>query len=82
MTQQQIFEIVVRHTVEILPELEGHTFSPTDRLQDLGANSIDRAEITMAVMEELELKIPRVELSGVSNMGELVEVLYAKLQTA
>ncbi|MFS0873154.1 acyl carrier protein [Paenibacillus xylanilyticus] len=82
MTKQEIFEVVVRNTCEVLPELEGHTFQPTDQLANLGANSVDRAEIVMMTIEELDLKIPRVELSTAKNIGELVEVLYGKLQTA
>ncbi|TKI55281.1 acyl carrier protein [Brevibacillus antibioticus] len=82
MTKQEIFEVVIRNTREVLPELEGHTFQPTDQLANLGANSVDRAEIVMITIEELDLKIPRVELSTAKNIGELVEVLYGKLQTA
>lgn len=82
MTKQEIFEVVVRNTREVLPELEGYTFQPTDQLANLGANSVDRAEIVMIIIEELDLKIPLVELSTAKNIGELVEVLYGKLQTA
>ncbi|WP_139488095.1 acyl carrier protein [Brevibacillus dissolubilis] len=78
MSKQQIFEIIVGHILELLPELEGHTFHPEDQLKDLGANSLDRAEIVMMTMESLGLQIPRVEFANVKNIGELAEVFYAK----
>lgn len=82
MTKDEIFAVVARHVCEVLPDLEGHAFRRTDRLVELGANSVDRAEIVMMVMETLALRIPRVELFGVKDLGELVDVLDRKLQTA
>ncbi|TCS93653.1 acyl carrier protein [Hazenella coriacea] len=81
MNKQEIFELLVRNICEVLPELEKHHFKPDDRLVDLGADSVDRAEIVTLILEDLSLSIPRVELSGVKNIGELSEVLYAKLHT-
>ncbi|QUH28458.1 acyl carrier protein [Vallitalea guaymasensis] len=80
MNKEQILEIISRNIGEVLPDLEGYQAKPSDKLVDLGANSVDRAEIVMMTMEELSLNIPRVELFGVSNIGELAEVIYEKLQ--
>lgn len=82
MTREEVFQMIVRNTCEVIPELESHEFKREDRLADLGANSVDRAEIVMMSMEALSLQIPRVELFGVKNIGELADVLYDKLQQA
>jgi len=81
MRKEEIFEIVKKHTCEVIPELESHTFERSDRLVELGANSIDRAEIVAMTMEALSLQIPRVELFGAKNIGDLVDVLYEKSQS-
>jgi polyketide biosynthesis acyl carrier protein len=81
VSKDEIFEIVKRHTCEVIPELNGHQFQRVDKLVDLGANSVDRAEIVSKTLEFLELQIPRVELFGTKNLGELVDVLYEKLQS-
>ncbi|MCX8131985.1 MAG: acyl carrier protein [Clostridia bacterium] len=81
MNKEEIFRLIVQHVCEVIPELEGHEFKFDDRLVDLGANSVDRAEIVTMTMESLSLKIPRVELFGVKNIGELAEVIYEKLQS-
>lgn len=78
MNKEDIFKLIVRHSCEVIPELEGHVFQLSDRLNDLGANSVDRADIIMMTMEALSLQIPRVELFGAKNIGELVDVLYEK----
>lgn len=79
MNQAAIFELVVGHTKEVLPELENHSFKPEEALKDLGANSIDRSEIVMMTLESLSADIPLVELAGVNNLKELVEKIHGKL---
>ncbi|MCZ8521625.1 MULTISPECIES: acyl carrier protein [Paenibacillus] len=78
MNREEIWQLVIQHASEVVPELEGHAFQPDERLADLGANSVDRAEIVAMTMEAMSLQIPRVELFGAQNIGELVDVLYAK----
>src|SRR5436305_14364195 len=82
MTIKEVLDIIARHTREILPGLENHQFAPTDRLVDLGANSVDRAEIAMLVQESLGLSVPRVELFGPKNIGELAELFLQKLDVS
>ncbi len=82
MDKEEIFELVTRHSCEVIPELADHDFKPGDRLTDLGANSVDRAEIVMMTLEALSLQIPRIELAGAKNIGELVDILHEKLQSA
>jgi polyketide biosynthesis acyl carrier protein len=81
MTIKEVLDLIARHTREILPGLESHQFTPSDRLVDLGANSVDRAEIAMMVQESLGLSVPRVELFGPKNIGELAELFLQKLDT-
>lgn len=82
MNKEAIVEVLVRNIRQVLPGLEAYSFQSEDTLSDLGADSVDRAEIISLMLEELSLRIPRVELAGVSNLGELVEVLHGKLQSA
>lgn len=79
MNKVQLLEIIAQHTRDIIPNLNEHTFVESDRLADLGANSVDRAEIAMLVQESLSLSIPRVELFGPKNIGELADLFLKKL---
>jgi polyketide biosynthesis acyl carrier protein len=74
-----VIEIIARHTREVLAGLDDHIFTDSDRLADLGANSVDRADIVMLVQESLGLSVPRVELFGPKNIGELADLLLSKL---
>jgi polyketide biosynthesis acyl carrier protein len=82
MKKEEIFQLIADQSREVVPGLAGHEFQPGDRLVDLGANSVDRAEIITLTLEALSLRIPRVELFGAGNIGELADVLYQKLQSA
>lgn len=82
MTQPQLLDLIAQHTRDILPGLDTHPFAASDRLVDLGANSIDRAEIAMLVQESLGLSVSRVELFGPKNIGELADLFLSKLNAA
>jgi polyketide biosynthesis acyl carrier protein len=82
MTKFDLLDLITQHTREIVPGLDAHPFVASDRLADLGANSVDRAEITMLVQESLGLSVPRVELFGPKNIGELADLFLTKLSAA
>jgi polyketide biosynthesis acyl carrier protein len=63
---------------DTIPELADHDFKRTDRLAELGVNSMDRAEIVVRALEALQLRIPRVSLAGAKNIGELADLLHEK----
>jgi polyketide biosynthesis acyl carrier protein len=79
MTNLEILDLIAQRTRELLPGLDAHQFMRSDRLVDLGANSVDRAEISMLVQESLGLSISRVELYGPQNIGELADLFVKKL---
>ncbi len=79
MTKMELLDLIAQMTREILPGLEAHQFVASDRLVDLGANSVDRAEIAMLLQELVGLSIPRVELFGPKNIGELADLFLQKL---
>jgi polyketide biosynthesis acyl carrier protein len=82
MNKIKLLELIAQQTREILPGLDAHQFVASDRLVDLGANSVDRAEIAMLVQESLGLSVSRVELFGPKNIGELAELFLQKIDAA
>lgn len=82
MTKREVLDLIAHHTRETVPGLDSHQFSASDRLADLGANSVDRAEIAMLVQESLGLSLPRVELFGPRNIGELADLFVKTFHAA
>jgi polyketide biosynthesis acyl carrier protein len=80
LSRNTIIETIIRHTCEVIPELEGHNFSLNDSLKNLGANSVDRSEIIMMTLATLSLNIALIDTAGAKNIGELADILYEKSQ--
>lgn len=79
MKKDEIFQVIKNNTMNILPNLSTEIITIEKRLKDLGANSIDRMEILVNSMEDLNIKIPLIELGMANNIKELVDVLYKKI---
>ncbi|MDE9482425.1 acyl carrier protein [Xenorhabdus bovienii] len=79
MEKHQIFSIVTENIKTVLPFLKDHKFNDSDRLVDLGANSVDRVEIVAMTLEDIALHLPLLETSSANNLGELVDFLHAKI---
>ncbi len=77
-TREEVFSVVKENVVGILDELDESLIVEAAALKDLGANSLDRAEIVTGSMEDLGLSFPMRELAGVGNIGELVSFLHSK----
>lgn len=77
MNKSEIFEIVKKNIIEVLPDLDQNIISPEKSLSDLGANSVDRMEIIQMSMEDLSINIPLMSFAKASNIEGVVDVLLA-----
>ena len=80
MTREHVLEVVTRHLVDTIEELEGVEIDPAKSMKDLGANSLDIVEVVSCSMRELKVKVPRSELNSLNNINELVELLHRSVQ--
>lgn len=80
MTREDVLEVVTRHLVDTIEELEGVEIDPAKSMKDLGANSLDIVEVVSCSMRELKVKVPRSELNKLENINQLVELLYKSVQ--
>ena len=81
MTEQDVFEVVKKVIIEILPDVKQEQVLIERNLKELGANSIDRMEVVTMSMEALDLKIPLMSFAQVSNIQGLVDVLLENCVT-
>jgi polyketide biosynthesis acyl carrier protein len=78
MTRDATFAVVENSIREVLPEIDPQQITPEVDLKDLGADSVDRADIITIAMEALDLSIPVSELAGAGKVGTLVSLLEKK----
>jgi acyl carrier protein len=77
VTKEAVFEIVKENLLDTLDEdVEESAIEPGKSMKDLGANSLDIVEIVSSSMRQLKVKVPRSELSKLTNIGELVDMLH------
>lgn len=76
MTKEKVFDVVKSHILDTLEEVDETEIQPAKSMKDLGANSLDIVEIVSCSMRDLKVKVPRSELSKLTNIGELVDLLH------
>ena len=76
MSKEEIFEIIKENILDIIPELDLSEVTMKDSLKEIGANSVDRADIIMFTMESLNIRIPMVKFGNAANIGDIVEIMY------
>ncbi|MEY4483321.1 MAG: hypothetical protein RL693_773 [Verrucomicrobiota bacterium] len=78
MTKEEIFGIIKRNLLEILPDLGVDEINPAQSMKDLGANSVDRMDVVIQTKEALNVNFPLHELGGVENLQGLIDFFYTK----
>jgi polyketide biosynthesis acyl carrier protein len=69
----KIIEVVTNNIVKNIDGIEKGTIDIKKSMKDYGANSLDIIEVVSCSMRELNLKIPRTELSNLTTIEGLVE---------
>jgi polyketide biosynthesis acyl carrier protein len=80
MKDEKLFELIKSTIVSVAPAFSDINIQQSDSLKQLGLNSIERMEVTMIIMEELEVDVPRIELLGPKNISELITLLSTKIE--
>jgi polyketide biosynthesis acyl carrier protein len=79
MNSHQIFEMIVRNIGEINPEIKNEDIERSSMLSPLGLDSIGKAELIEKTLEDLGLTVPRQEFHCARNLGELADLLAARI---
>jgi len=80
MTREAILDVVKKHLVEVVGDIDADRIDPARSMKDMGANSLDIVEVVSCAMRELKVKVPRSELSKLTNIDGLVDMLHATAQ--
>jgi acyl carrier protein len=80
MVRTEVEAIVKKHLLEVVDDLKEDAIDTTKSMKDLGANSLDIVEVVSCSMRELKVKVPRSELSKLTNIDGLVDLLVSVIQ--
>ena len=76
MTRDDVLAVVKKHILDLTEDLPESAIDPARSMKDLGINSLDIVEVVTASMRELKVKVPRSELSKLTNVDGLVDLLF------
>ena len=76
MNRSEIFDVVKSLMIEIIDDVDETTeIDETDRMVDLGADSIDVVEVVSDSMRALSVKVDRTRLNSAQNIAGLLDLL-------
>lgn len=76
MKKEGIFNIVKEAIEFVVPEVDTKSLSAEESLKEIGANSIDRAEIISIAIDNSNVRIPMVSFKDAKNIAEIVDVIF------
>jgi len=77
MDREDIAGIVYKTIAKILPVPPGE-ISGEKHIRDLGADSVDRVEIILSLIDQLKIHEPLASFAEIKNINGLVELLYER----
>ncbi|MEV6681174.1 phosphopantetheine-binding protein [Streptomyces erythrochromogenes] len=75
MTPDEIFAVVRRNLIDVIPELTEAQITLDHSMRELGANSIDRMDVVIATQDDLGIRVPAEQLTRANDLRSLVVVL-------
>jgi polyketide biosynthesis acyl carrier protein len=76
--REEIARVVHRAIATILPRFATRPIPGDRHLEELGADSVDRVEILLEVLDRLRLEEPMASFSQLPDVDALVDFLCAK----
>ncbi len=82
MNREAVKSVVVKHLAAAVDTIDASKVDTSMSMKDLGANSLDIVEVVSAAMRELKVKVPRSELSKLTNVDQLIDLLHRTTEAA
>lgn len=76
----RIIEVIKENIVKNIDGIDKNDIDIGRSMKDYGANSLDIIEVVSCSMRELNLKIPRSELTSINNIEELADIFAQYLK--
>ena len=75
-SNEEVFEVVKKHLLDIVEDIDPSLVTRDESMKNLGASSLDMVEVVSCSMREMRVRVPRAELSKLTDIGGLVDLLH------
>ncbi|MEE1281918.1 MAG: phosphopantetheine-binding protein [Acutalibacteraceae bacterium] len=79
MNREKLLELMKEAINYVMPEISVDDITYNDSLKDLGANSVDRTEILIILMEDANVRLPMVSFGNAKNIGDIIDIVLQAL---
>lgn len=76
MDKSEIISLIKSNLAEVLPDLDEGEIDVHETLMNLGANSVDRAELVAITLDSLSLNVPFYKFASARNIAELADLMH------
>lgn len=73
-----VFEKIKALLAEQFDEDEDSITTDTSLTEDLGADSLDLADVLMAIEDEFDVEIPDEDIENIKTVGDIVDYIETK----
>ncbi len=77
MAREHVLDVVKKYLADCVDDLDVSQLDTSRSMRDYGVNSLDMVEVVSRSMRELKVKVPRSELSKLTNVDGLVDLLHS-----
>jgi len=78
VSREEVERIVREVITVVLPSVPAEAIAGNQHLRDLGADSVDRVEIILMLLERFNLQEPMSTFSAIPDVDALISVLYER----
>ena len=80
MDKAQVIAVIKKNILKNLEDVKEGDIDPQKSMKDYGANSLDIIEVVSCSMRDLNIKIPRSELTDIQNIDQLAQKFLAHVK--
>lgn len=81
MDREQVLQVLRGRATELLELRPDQIVESASFVDDLLVDSLDLVEYTMAIEDDLDVRLPEEDLEGLTNIGQFVDVIMTKFGT-
>jgi len=79
LTKEEVIKVIKKNILENLEDIEEKDIDTSKSMKEVGADSLDIIEVVSCSMRDLNIKIPRTELSNITTIDELADILLKNI---
>jgi acyl carrier protein len=79
MKRDEIMEIIVKHTLDVIPELDRNQIDPSAPVSSMDISSLDVIDVITLTSRQMGVRATRTDLAKTESLDDLADLFVALL---